>query len=109
MLSYPWPGNARELFNTLYRAAIWSTEDTILVDDIREILIHAATPTENLEGPLSLGNGVNLPELLANIARQHLMRALEVTGGNKTKAAKLLGLPNYQTFSNWCEKYGVRI
>ena len=109
MLAYPWPGNARELFNVMYRAAIWSSEKNITEQDLREILpsLHEA-PTETT-GVLALSKGVNLPDLLANITRQHLIKALEVTGGNKTKAAKLLGLPNYQTLSNWCEKYDVQI
>lgn len=108
MLAYPWPGNARELFNVMYRAAIWSSEKNITEQDLREILppLHEA-PTETA-GKLTLNKCVNLPDLLANITRQHLIKALEVTGGNKTKAAKLLGLPNYQTFSNWCEKYDVQ-
>jgi DNA-binding protein Fis len=32
---------------------------------------------------------------------------MKQAGGNKTKAAKLLGLPNYQTLDNWLKKYGV--
>jgi DNA-binding protein Fis len=34
-------------------------------------------------------------------------RAMEAAHGNKTKAAKLLGMTNYQTLSNWLEKYRV--
>lgn len=107
MLAYPWPGNARELFNVIYRAAIWSSEKNITEQDLREIIQPILESSPETKGALTLGKGVNLPELLANITRQHLLKALEVTGGNKTKAAKLLGLPNYQTFTNWCEKYGV--
>jgi transcriptional regulator with PAS, ATPase and Fis domain len=108
MLSYSWPGNARELFNTLHRAAIWSPEETISVDDIREILIPESSATLNKGEPLTLRNGVNLSEILANISREYLSQALRETGGNKTRAAKLLGLPNYQTLTNWLEKYGIR-
>lgn len=108
MLSYPWPGNARELFNTIYRAAVWSPEEDISVEDIREILTPLASPNTNQASALSLGNGVNLQEILANTAREYLALALREAGGNKTKATKLLGLPNYQTFTNWLEKYGVK-
>ncbi|WP_224961272.1 sigma-54 interaction domain-containing protein [Geomonas subterranea] len=107
MLTYSWPGNARELFNVIYRAAIWSSEKNITEHDLKEIMVPLQLGTAEPGGALTLGGGVNLPEKLANISRQHLMKALEVTGGNKTKAAKILGLSNYQTFSNWCEKYGV--
>ncbi|WP_368726640.1 hypothetical protein [Pectobacterium aquaticum] len=32
---------------------------------------------------------------------------MEHSGQNKTRAAKLLGLKNYQTLNNWMEKYGI--
>jgi DNA-binding NtrC family response regulator len=107
MLSYPWPGNARELFNTIHRAAVWSPDEIITVDDIREILLPEPISNTHTSGGLLSVDGVNLPEILANITQDYLVRALKQTEGNKTKAAKLLGLPNYQTFTNWCEKYGV--
>jgi transcriptional regulator with PAS, ATPase and Fis domain len=107
MLSYPWPGNARELLNIIRRAAVWSPEETISVDDIREILIPQPSPLASEIKELSLGDGVNLPDILANTAREYLTQGLRETGGNKTRAAKLLGLPNYQTLTNWLEKYGV--
>ena len=108
MLSYPWQGNARELFNVIHRAAVWSTGELITEDDFREILLPIQPSETQVPQPLSLGNGVNLPELLAKIIRDHLVSALKETGGNKTKAASLLGLPNYQTLTNWLEKYGVK-
>jgi transcriptional regulator with GAF, ATPase, and Fis domain len=108
MLSYPWPGNARELFNVIHRAAIWFSGGQISEDDLREMLLPIQQPETLAPQPLSLGKGVNLPEILANTAREYLTLGLRETGGNKTRAAKLLGLPNYQTLSNWLEKYGVK-
>jgi DNA-binding protein Fis len=32
---------------------------------------------------------------------------LQEAGGNKTRAAELIGLPSYQTFTNWMTKYGI--
>ena len=57
----------------------------------------------------SLGNGFDLPGLLAEVARHYLSRALDETGGNKSAACKLVGLPNYQTFTNWMKKYRVGV
>ena len=54
-----------------------------------------------------LGNGLDLRELLAEVAQHYLRRALAETNGNKSRAAELVGLPSYQTFSNWLGKYGV--
>lgn len=108
MLSYTWPGNVRELFNVIHQAAVWSPGGLITEDDLCEILLPIQSAETQAPQSLSLGKGVNLPELLGNITRDHLTRALKETGGNKTKAAKLLGLPNYQTLTNWLEKYGVK-
>lgn len=107
MLSYPWPGNARELLNVIHRAAVWSAEETITDEDMREILVLPTPPTARNADSLTLGGGVNLPEILADTARLYLRKAMKETGGNKSKAARLLGLPNYQTLTNWLEKYGV--
>ena len=54
-----------------------------------------------------LGKGLRLQDLLADVARHYLVRALEETRGNKTRAARLVGLASYQTFTNWSKKYGV--
>ncbi len=106
-LQHPWPGNVRELLNTLRRAAIWSEGSTILEDDIREALlpIPISTKTGVLDRPL--GSDLDLPKLLATVARHYLSRAMDEAHGNKTKAAGLVGLPSYQTLANWLKKYGV--
>jgi len=54
---------------------------------------------------LPLGEGFSLPTLLENVARYYLERAIEQADGNKTKAARLVGLPSYQTFTNWAARY----
>ncbi|MBC8431185.1 MAG: hypothetical protein H8D96_04625 [Desulfobacterales bacterium] len=53
----------------------------------------------------SIKDGVNLPELVEKLARHYLNKAMDEAHGNKTKAAELVGLPSYQTFSNWMKKY----
>jgi len=107
MLQHDWPGNVRELQNTLRRAAIWSSGTTIGIEDIREALLPIGhSGNDELLGK-PLGDGINLPELMEKLAKHYLKRALDDANGNKTKAAKLVGLPNYQTFSNWVKKHNV--
>jgi len=48
-----------------------------------------------------------LTELIAEVSTHYLKRAIEEAKGNKTFAAKLTGLPNYQTFINWMNKHKV--
>jgi len=86
---------------------IWSDGATITAEDARQALLPSgtATPTDVLGRPL--GGGLNLPELLKGVARHYLDRAMDEAAGNKTKAAELVGLPSYQTLSNWLRRYEV--
>lgn len=90
----PWPGNVRELRNVLERACI-------LADGafITEREIAAAMPPAFVEPPQSSAIGVapvGSPEEtdrpLAAVEREYILRALERTGGNKKRAAELLGV-----------------
>jgi len=105
MLQYEWPGNVRELQNTLMRAAIWSTDQTISLEDIKDAMIPISLSRKDSLLDMPIQEGVNLTELMGKLAKHYLRRALDEANGNKTKAARLVGLPNYQTFSNWMQKY----
>jgi transcriptional regulator with PAS, ATPase and Fis domain len=107
MLQYDWPGNVRELQNTLRRAAIWTTGTLIEVEDIRDAMLPIVNHTNDSLLHKPLGDGINLPELMEILAQHYLNRALQEANGNKTRAAELVGLPSYQTFSNWTKKYHV--
>ena len=107
MLQHAWPGNVRELQNTLRRAAIWSVDPTIDTQDISEAMLPIININNDKLLDRSLGDGFNLPELMEKLAQHYLKRALDEANGNKTKATELVGLPSYQTFSNWLKKYHV--
>jgi DNA-binding NtrC family response regulator len=108
LFSHPWPGNVRELQNTLRRAAMWTADSRLSTEDIREALLPSSNgPGEHRVLDRPLGEGLDLPNLLATVARHYLERALDEAQGNKTKAASLVGLPSYQTLTNWMKRYGV--
>ena len=107
LLVHAWPGNVRELLNTLRRAAIWSEGAAISSEDVREALLPMATSGRQDVLGRPLGGGLNIQELLKEVARSYLQRAMDEARGNKTKAAELVGLPSYQTLTNWLEKYEV--
>jgi transcriptional regulator with PAS, ATPase and Fis domain len=111
MHQHPWPGNIRELINTLSRATIWVGGDTIQQEHVREsFLVIKKTIKEDVDVlNRELDNGFNLLDLLGQISRHYLKRALAESHGNKTLAAKLIGLPNYQTFTNWLKKYDIKL
>jgi len=104
LLDHPWPGNVRELQLTLRRMVIWSEAKTISADEVRQSLLDVPKSQHDVLGR-PLGDGFKLKDLLAEVARHYLERAMEQAGGNKTKAAMLVGLPGYQTLTNWLKKY----
>jgi DNA-binding NtrC family response regulator len=109
LLQHSWPGNARELQNTLRRAVIWSSNETIDINEIKSALFvfPQVEQTQVLGRPL--GEGLDIRQILTDVARHYLDRAVRESGGNKSKAAELVGLPSYQTFTNWLQKHGVRL
>lgn len=110
LLRHSWPGNVRELLNTLQRAVIWTGEETISTEDARAAILEGPTRRVGRDGILdrSISQGIDLQGLLGEVARHYLRRALDESGGNKTRAAELLGFRSYQTFSGWLERYGVK-
>ncbi|MCX5880259.1 MAG: sigma 54-interacting transcriptional regulator [Deltaproteobacteria bacterium] len=109
LIQHAWPGNVRELQNTLTRAAVWSAGDVLDDKDIREALLPIPSAGKGKELVLNqpLGEGLSLPEIMKTVAVHYLERGLSETHGNKTKMAEILGLPSYQTLTNWLKKYGL--
>ncbi len=97
LLAHAWPGNARELRNAVVRAAIISSGNLILPEDLPETVRRAAEAAEAAEAAAdrasALGTfGAGPVGNMESVQRQAILRALEQTAGNKTKAAKLLGI-----------------
>ena len=78
-------------------------------NDIREALLPIPAAGKRTEMILNrpLGQGIDLPEIMKTVAVHYLKRGLSDSHENKTKAAKILGLPSYQTLTNWLRKYGL--
>lgn len=106
LLAHNWPGNIRELYHTLLRAAIWSSSAMIEPADIQRSLLAIRRKDEGLLDR-ALGKGFDLQELLDEISRHYIDRALQQSRHKKKRAAELLGFSNYQTLSNWASRLGV--
>jgi transcriptional regulator with PAS, ATPase and Fis domain len=107
LLHCTWPGNIRELYNTLLRASVWASGNQITKQDIEDALAVSLPPKADAVLGRPLGNDLNLQTIISDVARHYLRRAMTESHGNKTEAARLVGLSSYQTLSNWLEKYEV--
>lgn len=97
---YYWPGNVRELQNAIERATILSRGKVIGPDDL---------PAEIRKGASLSSDTINLPAegvALEKVERELIAQALERTGGNRTKAAGLLGISRH-TLLYRIDKYGL--
>ncbi|MEZ4447336.1 MAG: sigma-54 dependent transcriptional regulator [Polyangiaceae bacterium] len=103
LLAHPWPGNIRELLNTLTRAALWAGDDTITKREMEAELFRFGPGSDNML-ERSLGGDFDIQKLLDEVKHHYVLRAWEQSGGVQSKAANLLGLEHYQTYSNWLKK-----
>jgi DNA-binding NtrC family response regulator len=104
MLAYDWPGNARELRNTVERAVILCSDGAPL--DVGHLAagfgkskIAAAQALDAGVIPVRVGSTVDEAERLL------ILRTLEATGQNKTRAAEILGV-SLKTLHNKLKEYG---
>jgi two-component system response regulator AtoC len=96
LVQHDWPGNIRELRNVVERAVIMGS-GAVLESDHLHIQVPIA-PTRGSNGSATADDGFLLSQLLnseipfEDFERQILVRALERTHGNQTRAARLLGM-----------------
>ena len=96
LLKHSWPGNVRELSNCMEQAMIFKDQGWLEAGDIA---LRGTEPEANISLPAT---GLNLETL----ERKLLLEALERAGGNKTQAARLLGLTR-DTLRYRLEKHGI--
>ena len=106
ILRHLWRGNVRELQSTLLRAALWCPGDLIAAHDIEQALFKLPQAEVDVLA-MDVSQGIDLQEVIDNVAGHYLRKALTISGNNKTRAASLLGLKSQQTLSNWMDKYGI--
>lgn len=104
--NHPWKGNIRELYSTILRASLWSDGNKITEKDMESALFRSPSSINNTPDR-DLDKNFNIQNVIDDVVRQYIEKALKQTGGNRTKAAEILGLSNYQTLNNWIKKYGI--
>ncbi len=106
LIRHDWPGNVRELENTIQRTITLCTCSTIKPEDllISETQITPPSSCSGIESPeLGFSAGVTMREM----ERQLICKTLEGTGGNRTQAAKCLGI-SLRTLRNKLNEFGLQ-
>lgn len=108
-IRHSWPGNVRELLNTLRRVTLWASEEIISAEEMKSALLPRQPPS--ISGETILGRDLSQPididEIISYVAKHYLTKAMKKSGGNKTKAARILGLNNATTLNNRLKKYNI--
>jgi two-component system response regulator HydG len=101
LLKYEWPGNVRELMNAVERGVVLSGSEYLDIEDLPlmlkdELSEEETHPKEAIPGDLPLDE----------VEKASILKTLELTGGNKSEAARRLGITR-RTLHKKLKKYGV--
>jgi DNA-binding NtrC family response regulator len=110
--SYRWPGNVRELENVMLRTVVMLEEDKIVPEILPDIILQDSQAEtgkqgkseESEEKDVVLEVGMTLEE----VERRYITKTLDLLGGNKSKAARILGLSRkamYNKLKNFDSNY----
>jgi DNA-binding NtrC family response regulator len=92
LAEYSWPGNIRELRSVITKATIFAKSNVITPEDLPA---HILTTKKPLQSP---------PKSLEDLEKDHILKVLEDTGGNQSRAAEILGI-NRKTLYKKIHKY----
>jgi transcriptional regulator with PAS, ATPase and Fis domain len=104
LVAHAWPGNVRELRNVMEHIVVLEPEETVLPGHLPPEILGVRPSGARMEGA-----GITLPEKgfsLEEAERSLIGQALERAGGNKTVAAKLLGI-SYDSLRYQVRKFGL--
>ena len=106
LMLYHFPGNVRELENMIERAVTLSTSDWVALDAFPNLIgLQGEQPSPSTVGHLP-ESGLDLERHLEEYERSILIKALERTGGNRTEAARLLGV-SFRSMRYRLSKLGI--
>jgi two-component system response regulator HydG len=101
ILRHDWPGNVRELENVVERAIIMARGDMITPPDFPEVLQKLDIDREETRLDLTAGR------TLKEVEKDMIIRTLDLAGGNRTRAANILGISR-RTLQLKLKDYGIK-
>jgi two-component system response regulator PilR (NtrC family) len=110
MMRYDWPGNIRELENTIERAVALESTPTVLPDSLPpSVRGDSSRPTAPGQPAADVlpESGFDLEAHVKEIERGYIAEALKRAGGVQVKAAELLGM-SFRSFRYYVKKYNLR-
>ena len=100
LLNHDWPGNVRQLENTIERIVLFSRGAIVSPDDL-PIILH------NTSRQMPAGLFEDLPSL-EEVERRYLEHVLRAVGRNRTRAAEVLGIDR-RTLYRMAERFGIKL
>ncbi|WP_136810243.1 sigma-54 dependent transcriptional regulator [Desulfosediminicola flagellatus] len=110
LVNYSWPGNVRELRHVIERGCVMCTGTTMLIEHLPHEL-HKKENTRNYSSALPtdpLSNTIRVPETPIRSEKETILMILSQVGGNKAKAARLLGMDR-STLYRKLKRYNVSV
>ena len=104
LVAYDWPGNVRELQSAIEHAALRARDGEVAADDLPPKLQTEEVRRAAQHSPLS-ALYADLPTL-DEMERRYLLHVLEATGGNRSRAAEVLGIDR-RTLYRMAERFGI--
>ncbi|HET6267510.1 MAG TPA: sigma 54-interacting transcriptional regulator, partial [Acidobacteriota bacterium] len=118
LMTLPWQGNVRELENAIERAVTMNATGEILPEDLKQLgSLEAAAviPRESPKPPAHPSEvlavtpeDTSVPLSLDDVTREQILRVLKHTGGNKLRAAEILGIGRWSLY-RMAERLGVKL
>jgi len=106
LVAYDWPGNVRELQSAIEHAALRARDGEVAPEDLPPKLQTEEVRRAAQHSPLS-ALYADLPTL-DEMERRYLLHALEATGGNRSRAAEILGIDR-RTLYRMAERFGISL
>jgi two-component system response regulator PilR (NtrC family) len=105
--NYEWPGNVRQLENTIERAvALESSEELRVELELERPRVRAMAAASGNGHPHVSSDGLDLEKYIADMERSLIQQALQQSGGVQTRAAELLKV-SYRSFRHLLKKYNI--